>query len=177
MRATFPKTGVAMTAMIVFSLVPGSRPASSQATDRLGVVLDMYERDRARHFPEVRSVQAAELVARMGGEEWVLVDVREPEERAVSTLPGAVSAEAFETDPERWAGRPVVAYCTIGYRSGLWAKEMAQRGVEVLNLAGSLLAWTHAGGELVAPDGTPTRRLHVYGRRWNLAAEGYETVW
>jgi sodium/bile acid cotransporter 7 len=53
---------------------------------------------------------------------------------------------------------------------------MGRRGVDVLNLEGSVLAWTHAGGPLVR-DGVSTKRLHVYGRRWNLAADGYETVW
>jgi hypothetical protein len=34
-----------------------------------------------------------------------------------------------------------------------------------------------SGGELADATGAPTRRLHVYGERWNLAADGYETVW
>ena len=47
----------------------------------------------------------------------------------------------------------------------------------VQNLAGSMLAWTHADGELVDSDGNPTKRLHVFGKRWNLAADGYEGIW
>ena len=70
----------------------------------------------------------------------------------------------------------MVAYCTVGARSSTYARRMGRKGVPVLNLEGSLLAWTHAGGELT--DGSsPTKRLHVFGPRWNLAADGYEGVW
>ncbi|MDE2752464.1 MAG: rhodanese-like domain-containing protein, partial [Gemmatimonadota bacterium] len=92
------------------------------------------------------------------------------------TLPGAITSEEFEARLQELADRTVVAYCTIGRRSSEYVRRMARRGVDMLNLEGSVLAWTHAGGQLVN-DGVPTRRLHVYGRRWNLAADGYQTIW
>lgn len=106
----------------------------------------------------------------------LLVDVRPVEERLVSMLPGAVPAEAVEADPTRYAGRRMVAYCTIGYRSGLWTRKQARQGLDVANLRGGILAWTHLGGELVDANG-PTHRVHVYGERWDLAADSYQAVW
>lgn len=106
-----------------------------------------------------------------------LVDVRESVERAISIIPGAISAEAFAGRPARDRSRPVVAYCTVGVRSRAWAKARRVEGWDARNLAGSILAWTHAGGDLVTPDGHPTRRVHVYGPAWNVAAPGYEAVW
>ena len=103
----------------------------------------------------------------------MLVDVRSDEERAVSTLPGAVSQEAFEATAP--AG-PVVTYCTIGARSGEYADGLRKQGRDVRNLAGSLLAWTHAGGPLTDAEGEPTRRVHVYGKRWDLIHSDYEAV-
>ena len=91
-------------------------------------------------------------------------------------IPGAISRDDFDADRARYAGSRIVAYCTIGARSGEFAAEIQQQGWKVRNLEGSILAWTHAGGELVGPDG-PTKKVHVYGRRWNLAADGYEAVW
>ncbi|MEO1465267.1 MAG: rhodanese-like domain-containing protein, partial [Cyanobacteria bacterium J06633_1] len=69
-----------------------------------------------------------------------------------------------------------IAYCTIGYRSGLYAQKLAQQGIEVLNLEGSLLAWSHVGGELVNATGR-TNKVHVFGRQWRLTSEDYEPVW
>ena len=74
------------------------------------------------------------------------------------------------------SGRRIVAYCTIGVRSSNFAREMAELGIEVSNLSGSILAWTHEGGALES-DGRETERVHVYGPRWDLAADGYEMVW
>ena len=129
-------------------------------------------------FPEVADVSPNEVVALQQelGPELVLVDVREPREREVSMLPGAISREQFDARRDELAGRTVVAYCTIGYRSGRFADELRKAGVDARNLKGSILAWSHAGLPLVA-GGEPTRRLHVYGADWDLAAEGYETVW
>lgn len=129
-------------------------------------------------YPDVATISAAVLKEALSSGDYVLVDVRSRRERAVSTLPGAISAGVFESQLAELAveGRTVVAYCTIGARSSDYARRMGNRGVEVVNLEGSVLAWTHVGGEFTTGSG-PTRRVHVYGRRWNLAADGYETVW
>ena len=97
---------------------------------------------------------------------------------ALAFLPGAVSAKDFESRLEELLakGRTVVAYCTVGARSSAYARRMGERGIRVLNLEGGVLAWTHAGGDFVSAAGS-TRRVHVAGRRWNLAADGYEAVW
>ena len=128
--------------------------------------------------PDVATITAAALREALPTGNFVLVDVRTDKEREVSTLPGAITAKDFESRLEELVaeGRTVVAYCTIGARSSSYARAMGKRGVKVLNLEGSVLAWTHAGGDFVSESG-PTRRVHVYGRRWNLAADGYETVW
>ena len=146
-------------------------------SDRRAAMLRMVEGIKA-DYPDVRTISADGLMAALASEDILLVDVRTDEERGVSMLPGAISARDFEArlaEPTG-DGRTVVAYCTIGARSSAYARKMAGRGVDVLNLEGSVLAWTHAGGEFTTPTG-PARRLHVYGRRWNLAADGYETVW
>ncbi len=143
---------------------------------RLARIQRMYATYRLA-FPEVPGVAVDALMRELKqGGDLVLVDVRPREERAVATIPGAISREAFESDPERWRGRRVVVFCTVGARSGAYARALLRQGWDVRNLEGSLLAWTHAGGPLVDEDGRPTRRIHVHGRRWNLAARGYEPV-
>ncbi len=129
-----------------------------------------------REFPDVEAATVEQVGRWLEKDSVVLVDVREARERAVSTIPGAIGREEFERDPDRFAGRAVVAYCTIGHRSADYARRMTAAGHRVLNLRGSLLAWVRAGGPLVR-DGAPTRELHVYGPRWDLAPEGWRTVW
>ncbi len=138
--------------------------------------LERMIRDIREDYPDVPTITAAALHESLGSGRIVLVDVRTDRERIVSTLPGAISADEFESRLEELAGRTVVAYCTVGVRSSNYVREMARRGVDVLNLEGSVLAWTHIGGPLVL-NGVATDRLHVYGRRWNLAADGYRTTW
>jgi sodium/bile acid cotransporter 7 len=130
-----------------------------------------------QEFPEVPVISVEALQAELGEGDLVIVDAREPAERAVSTLPGAISAPELELRAEELAGRRVVTYCTIGYRSSLYARQLRAQGWDARNLEGSILAWTHAGGELHDSRGLPTRRVHVYDDRWNLAADGYEPVW
>ncbi len=130
-----------------------------------------------RRFPEVNEISAAELMAKLqAGEDLVLVDVREEAEQAVSMIPGAITRQQFEADLATHAGKTIVPYCTIGGRSGMYTQQLQSQGITALNFKGSILAWTHAGGELESTDG-PTTKVHTYSKKFDLAAEGYETVW
>ncbi len=157
-------------------LIAGCDQGSRPEAERLGDVYQMVEEVR-RDFPEVPTVSVGELMELMKHPDAVvLVDVRTEEERSVSMLPGALSQSDFQSRAHELAGRTVVAYCTIGVRSSRFAREMAALGVEVSNLEGSILAWTHEGGALVT-EGRETHRVHVYGPSWALAADGYAAVW
>lgn len=130
----------------------------------------------AERFPGAVQVTVEEVGRLLERNRVVLVDVREERERAVSWIPGSITAAEYEADPAAWGDRTVVAYCTIGHRSSEYAQRMASEGRPVANLTGSILSWAHAGGPLIGPDG-PTHRIHVYGRAWDLAPEAYETIW
>jgi sodium/bile acid cotransporter 7 len=143
--------------------------------ERLRRIERMYAVCR-RLMPEAPEISAAELRERRQREKLVLVDVRSGEERAVSMLPGAISREEFEARQDEFQGLPIVAYCTLGYRGGRYVAQLRRKRRDARNLRGGILAWTHAGQPLVCRQGE-TRRVHVYGRRWNLVADGYEPVW
>ena len=128
-------------------------------------------------YPGANGVDAATVQAALDAGHTVLVDVRPDRERSVSTIPGAIGKDEFERRAEELRGSEVITYCTIGHRSAAYAQKLAEDGWSARNFDGSLLAWTWAGGELVDATGEPTKRVHVYGARWDLAAEGYETVW
>jgi len=127
-------------------------------------------------FPDIPEVTASHLRTILKTEGIVLVDVRTRREQEVSMLPGAITSEDFEARRTEFEGAKLVAYCTIGHRSGLLVKSLAAQGWDASNLVGSVLAWTHVGGDFECAQGR-TRRVHVFSPQTNLVAEGYEGVW
>lgn len=107
---------------------------------------------------------------------FILVDVRSPEEYAVSMIPGAITRQQFERNQEAYKGRIVIPYCTIGGRSGNYASTLAARGVKVLNFKGSILKWCEHQYPLVTPKGESTNRVHVYSSRYRVPGI-YRPVW
>ena len=107
--------------------------------------------------------------------DYVVVDVRDEEERRVSVIPGAISQSEFESGlNSRYKNKKIVPYCTIGYRSMKYTKELKNKGLEAYNLRGSILSWVHSGAEVVSPSSQqPTKEVHVYGDKWKLAPAGY----
>ena len=169
------RMGFAVSALI--ATCAGGPPPETDAA-RVERIDEMYRDLRHRVPQAVPTMTAAELLAaRRAGAELVLVDTRTEAERTVSTIPGAIASSVVEQDPAAYSGKTLVAYCTIGYRSGLWAEKMNRRGLSVRNLEGSLLMWTHVGGPLQTPQGADTKQLHVYGRPWDLAKTDYTAVW
>ncbi|MBF2026137.1 MAG: rhodanese-like domain-containing protein [Oscillatoriales cyanobacterium C42_A2020_001] len=154
----------------------GFNPPPQSPIARQQRIEEMYEH-YARQFPTVEAISVEQLQQLQQAQPVALIDVRSPQEQAVSIMPGAITTAAFERDRDRYANHIPVAYCTIGHRSGLYAQKHQQQGVKILNLRGSVLAWTHAGGNFITSDGKPTHRVHVYSPRWNLVAPGYESVW
>eukprot|EP00475_Leptophrys_vorax_P007774 TRINITY_DN14938_c1_g3_i2.p1 TRINITY_DN14938_c1_g3~~TRINITY_DN14938_c1_g3_i2.p1 ORF type:complete len:308 (+),score=2.50 TRINITY_DN14938_c1_g3_i2:120-926(+) len=75
----------------------------------------------------------------------VVVDTREAAEMAVSMIPGgALRQSDFERQMDRFKGHTVVCYCTIGYRSGNYARHLrSSHAMRALNLSGGILAWSH----------------------------------
>ena len=139
------------------------------------VVYGMYA-DYRKEFPEVKHISPQKAMDLLNRKEIVFVDIRKPAERAVSMLPGAVSKQKFLDALQNYRDKIVVAYCTISYRSGLFARDMAKQGLPVLNLQGGILAWILEGGKVYDAAAKPVKRVHVYGDKWNYAPADYESV-
>ena len=135
----------------------------------------MY-RDYKRNFAGVADIAPAEAMELLRADRALFVDVREEKEQEVSMLPGAVTEQEFLKHPERYRDKVIIGYCTISYRSGVLAEKLKARGITMFNLEGGLLAWVHAGGKVYDRAGE-TRRIHVYGRKWNLGPKDYDALW
>ncbi len=144
--------------------------------EKLAAIEKVYQQARSQ-FPGVPEIAAKDVLARQeAGENLVLVDVRTPEEREVSMIAGAITADQFEADPTIADGATVVCYCTIGGRSGMYTKNLCERGIKAVNMPGAVLAWSHAGGKFVNADG-PTKKINTHAPKFDLVAEGFEAVW
>lgn len=168
---------------ILFALLLATAACASAPSTEAEKFVTMHARYadyKEREFPRIRDI-APESAKALDPDDILFVDVRTPEEQAVSMIPGAITAEAFRDDPVgHGAGRLVVAYCTISYRSGLlisdMSPELAREGIGMRNLVGGLLAWAFADGPLLDENG-PTRRVHVYSEDWDYLPDDYEAVY
>jgi rhodanese-related sulfurtransferase len=138
--------------------------------------IETLYRDYKKDFAGVEDITPAAAMDLLKTSAAVFVDVRAEKEQKVSMLPGAITEHEFLSHLERYRDKVIIGYCTISYRSGKLAEKLKAQGIVMLNLRGGLLAWVHDGGKVYDRNGE-TRRIHVYGRKWNLGPKGYEAVW
>ena len=128
------------------------------------------------NFPDVVEMDSLRAIELMKDQKVVFIDVRRPNEQEISMLPGAITHITYLENRDKYNDYLKISYCTIGYRSGRFAQRMHQIGTAVYNLHGGMLGWLHDGGKVYDKSGQ-SFRIHVYGRPWKLAPEGYQEVW
>jgi rhodanese-related sulfurtransferase len=110
-----------------------------------------YQQMVSEALQTVPEVAPADLQSRLsGGEQIVVIDVREPEEFARGKIPGAHTIPRgvleMQVDGRLPREATVVLYCGVGGRSALAARSLADMGYDkVENLQGGWSAWTNAG--------------------------------
>ena len=107
----------------------------------------------------------------------VFIDVRDDDEQRVSMIPGAISVDEFTRSAAKYKNATIVAYCTIGYRSGTFTIKWQKRGYDVTNLKGGVLAWAQAGRVFQSPSGIETKRVHIYDDDWNYLPKSYIPIY
>ena len=106
------------------------------------------------------------------------VDVREPDEVAQGTVPGATTIprgflEARIEDAVRDHDAPIVVYCAGGARSAFAAESLAQLGyTNVVSLAGGFGAWKSAGLPWSTPFQFTADQQRRYSRHFLLPEVG-----
>lgn len=120
--------------------------------------------------PQISTGELAGWLADSTREAPLLLDVRQPEEYAVSHLPGAIrvspDASADQLRDDFDLSRPLVLYCSIGYRSSALAEQLIAAGAtQAMNLEGSIFKWANEGRPL-RRDGEATEQAHPYNRKY-----------
>ena len=149
----------------------GAEPAA--APDDAAYATAVRRALRGISAPMVNTAEAARLIAEDGA---VVLDTRAREEWEVSHLPGARLVEFGLSDAVFGPGlpdglppkdRPVVVYCTIGWRSGKVAERLRAAGwTRAVNVFGGIIQWHNEGRPLVDVRGTPATRVHPYNKDW-----------
>lgn len=158
-------------ALVVFS----PRILTAQLGDFFGLGPEVETIETKALHGLIKKQETADSIARSNGlaaaeSDFVVVDVRTKAETDVSVIPGAITKAEFERESKRYQGKTVIAYCTVGVRSGRYAKLLASRGVDVKNYQGSILDWVKNGLPLVTLDGEATERVHTYSDRYQVPA-------
>lgn len=99
--------------------------------------------------PQITSQQLKQLIDSKKTD-YMLLDVRTPEEYKLSKIPGAVNVPLTEIEQGRGIdkvksqlqGRKLIAYCTHGYRSGVALVKLQDAGVRGTQYSGGIQEWT-----------------------------------
>ncbi len=158
-----------------FATAPKPLGASTTLNDISG--------DLARDYPKIAHWSGEEVTQKQltSDGRLVLIDVREPEEFAVSHLPGAlrVSPDADPQDVLRVLSKEngnditnltVVFYCSVGLRGSRLAEAsralLTKNGVsKIANLSGGIFAWHGENRPLESGD-KPSNLVHPFDKQW-----------
>lgn len=150
---------------------------------RNGIAWEGVERMIDKDYPAVHAITTDSLHAWLQDETLtspLLLDVRKAEEYAVSHLEGATRVDPNTTDftflADQTRETPIVAYCSVGYRSAAIVERLQEAGfTNVYNLKGSIFKWANRGYPVVR-DGEIVEEVHPYDRLWGqLLERSYRT--
>ena len=125
-----------------------------------GTTLEQWQARVAREYPDVTRISTHELA------DWLqnsskprplLLDVRTPEEYAVSHLPGAKllppGTSMRQLGQYFGTNTPAILYCSIGYRAAEMARHLKRAGWHTITvLDGSIFKWAREGRSLYAEE-------------------------
>lgn len=108
----------------------------------------MPTKDEREPFHRVTAAEAKDMI---GGDDVVVIDVREPHEYSSGHVPGATLIpvnSVFARREELPKDKKIVFVCAVGQRSALAAELAAAAGLppdKLFNLDGGTEAWKKAG--------------------------------
>ena len=97
----------------------------------------------------MKTITADELLHRMdAGDQFNIVDVREDEEVAQGVIPGAIHIPLGDLEArhsELDSNKHYIMVCRSGGRSTVACEILSEKGYDITNMTGGMLAWN---GEL-----------------------------
>lgn len=108
-----------------------------------------YYPAEAESFPSVQATPF--LLEKVKADEWLLIDVRTPEEYEQGHIPGAINMPHKEIDGfveqlNDAKNKPIIIYCRSGRRATIAMQMLEQKQfLKVTHLEGDIMGWTEAG--------------------------------
>lgn len=130
----------------------------------------------------------SEAFTKLPGDNVIIFDVREPEEFAVSHLPGAIQVDPGLSEAEFQSlygdaleGKTAVFYCSVGRRSSNLAERVASvvetnTSQAPVNLIGGLFQWSNENRSLMSTQGSATDAIHPYNAHWGRLIHNREAI-
>jgi rhodanese-related sulfurtransferase len=111
----------------------------------------------------------------------ILLDAREQKEFDVSHIEGAkyVGYDNFKSEAvsDLDKTKPVVVYCSVGYRSEKISEKLLKMGfTDVSNLYGGIFEWKNNGYSVENADGE-TEKVHAFDKIWGVWLKKGEKVY
>lgn len=142
--------------------------------------LDAIHLITAARYSRVEHISSDDLARLLDGKsnDVVLFDVREPDEHAVSTLPGAIrispsiaAVDFAKRFGDRLKGRNAIFFCSVGVRSTQVASRILRLQqnlglVALQNLRGGIFNWHNEARPLAGTHGK-TDLVHPYNTYWS----------
>lgn len=101
-----------------------------------------------------KNIDPEELQAKMhSGEDFLLLDVRTPQEHAAQAIEGSYLLPLQELGyrlNELPKNKEIVVYCRVGNRSAYACSYLSRMGYKVNNLEGGIVVWNMAGSASLA---------------------------
>ena len=138
----------------------------------------MADRMESKNVPTLTKEKLLESLSK---NTYLVLDSREQVEYKVSHIPGAqqvgydqLNLEVLKKTPK---DRPIVIYCSVGYRSGKVAEKIIEMGfTNVYNLHGGIFEWANFGFPLVMEGNQSTKKVHGYNEKWSKYLNAETTV-
>lgn len=101
------------------------------------------------NIPEITVQELKEIIDR-GAEEYVIIDVRNPNEYEIAAIPGTVlvplpeieQGQGIEKIRSLLNGHKLIAHCKMGGRSAKALAILQKAGIEGINVKGGISAWS-----------------------------------
>ncbi len=102
----------------------------------------------------------------------LVLDAREKEEFEISHIKNAINIGYDNFDLEKVSKKldktkPIIIYCSVGYRSGQLAEKLIEKGFKVKNLYGGIFEWKNQGNDVFDKSSNKTQRVHTYNKKWS----------
>jgi len=123
-----------------------------------------------KQFPSVQQLATDELAGWLADSKRLapfLVDARSAGEFSVSHLRDAANLTTVsEVESLVSPSRPVVVYCSVGYRSSALAQKLQKAGfAHVYNVEGSIFKWANEGHSVFRGT-SKVEEVHPYNATW-----------